>query len=188
MESLLTFFFLIFKIFYTFSGTSGNTPEPMGNCGHAHTYCGAYIEKLKCHDTQVARPHPGQKFTLQSGCHLLIGNMKMLSHGLGSGCHGDSLFKFAFSLNFQVIGPTRGSLARTAWWGAGHHAQLLLVHFALHLYNTCILGAKVTLLVSVFRWMKLYSLCMIYVSGWKVLNQNFYMDWPTWEMSTSCRY
>lgn len=40
---------------------------------------------------------------------------------------------------------------------------------------------KAFLLVSGFRWMKLHSLCMVYMSGWKASNQKFYMDWPTLE-------
>lgn len=36
--------------------------------------------------------------------HLLVGDVKMLSHGLGSGCHGDCLFKFAFGIQPEFSG------------------------------------------------------------------------------------
>lgn len=119
MDSLLSFYekeksFICF--FYIITGTSGgNTLEPVENCGH--TCCGASTEMVSWHTGDQAPPRT--KFYSASGCHLLIGNVKMLSHGLGSSCHGDWLFKFAFNLNFHVIWPTWSSLAKAAWWWSG---------------------------------------------------------------------
>lgn len=47
----------------------------------------------------VTRTH-GRRAKHRSGSrgHLLVRDVKMLSHGLGSGCHGDYLFKFAFRI------------------------------------------------------------------------------------------
>lgn len=49
------------------------------------------------------------KLCSRSWGHLLVGDVKMLSHGLGSGCHGDCLFKFAFRIQPEFS----GNLSRT---------------------------------------------------------------------------
>lgn len=66
------------------------------------------------------RPHPhllwastgkpkGHNTRSGSRGHLLVGDVKMLSHGLGSGCHGDRLFEFAVRIQPEFS----GDLSRT---------------------------------------------------------------------------
>lgn len=71
--------------------------NPRGLQPHPHLLR-ASTEKPKGHDT-----HSGSRG------HLLVGDVKMLSHGLGSGRHGDCLFKFAFRIQPEFS----GDLSRT---------------------------------------------------------------------------
>uniref|UniRef100_A0A7N5KQE8 BCL2 family apoptosis regulator BOK n=1 Tax=Ailuropoda melanoleuca TaxID=9646 RepID=A0A7N5KQE8_AILME len=71
--------------------------NPRGLRPHPHLLR-ASTEKPKGHDT-----HSGSRG------HLLVGDVKMLSHGLGSGRHGDCLFKFAFRIQPEFS----GDLSRT---------------------------------------------------------------------------
>lgn len=45
--------------------------------------------------------------------HLLVGNVKMLSHWLCSGCHRDRLFKFAFRIQPEFPRDLSGEQDRT---------------------------------------------------------------------------